>query len=154
VQLTFGPLAVNSNGIAVTVTVGLTPTLEALISSAVTNWTAALARIEAKIDAAAVQETKLMADIDDLTSAVNDSLAATAAGLSAIQGENGNIDAAITKLAAMVPTSDPAVQAEITALKSATATQRTATQSIIDENAKLATALSLPPAAPGGPPAS
>lgn len=52
------------------VTIDLSPALEALVSSQILNHTAALARIEQKLDAVTAMETKEMLNLDALTSAV------------------------------------------------------------------------------------
>lgn len=101
------------------------------------------ALLSAKLDALLKLEQTLMTDVDALTAAVKDNIAAQADGFAAVQAENANIDKAIAALAA-ASTGNPALLAQITNLQAATASQRTATQAIIDENTKLAAAISTP----------
>lgn len=124
---------------AVQVTLTLTPEqIKQLFGACAREMANSLARIEAKLDAAAKQEQRIMSVVSDLTAAVQDNLAAQKEGFSAIAAEDLNIELAITKLGA---SNDPAVQTQIDALKAATKAQRANTATLSAENDKLALAL-------------
>ncbi len=127
-------------------TISLSPTLEALITSFLQQFSATLARIEKKMDAAYSQERLQMSVLDDrikaLTAQVQADTDATSAATKLINGITAQIAAAVS--AAQAAGATTAQLAELTALQ--------ASLKANDDTLAAAVVANTPPPPPPAPP--